>query len=643
MPTKETKPQSVADFFSSIEQEQSTMFNPNTNSPTANYFQQQASINPFTQRQSMLLPQQTGGIAFQTQSTGFPSPNPFSLPQAPGFNPASAFISPQQPQQNAFLSPQPRIQPQTTGFLQPQPTGFLTPQATSSNPFRQSMFLPQATGLPNFRASPPPMSNHNPFPRPGSASAFIPGPSRSNTLPTLQEMPTGAGAPDAMGGLSTGGTNAFSPSPFQIPNTSSAFGSSIQRPASTPIKSSNTPMGGVVSHQTGSGKNSRNPFGNPAPPPVPPLPKAPTLQELASGVPSTTSPTRSSSGIPPLPTSPSGDGAFQLVLQAQPTGNGLIGSVASSFVSGAGTTSLPVPPLSASTSPFAALSIQNQNGLTTSSQSTPSSMSPPAFGASSAFSSTVGTASGTFRSASPPLTVPSITPLQSQPTGFAGSSVRPFKPSSSFGASLVHKLPTIQSEPTTPALTGAATAALLGSDGGSVAPASSSVPGLPSLAGLSLSPSPGGAGALNASPNQNQISNQASSQPFLFGPSSTLGSNISSSPGTGGSALSGHGLRPQPTGGAANPFRASMMFGGSGVPGGGTNASTGAFGSAFGGLGTNFPPATASPPEISASGAPGGNAAFSGGFGSFATQFGGSPFTGGSIQGTNNNQQQSLI
>jgi len=294
------------------------MFNPNTNSPTANYFQQQSSINPFTQRQSMLLPQQTGAIAFQPQTTGFPGPSPFLQLQGALVNPASAFIA---PQQSAFLSPQPRVQLQTTGMLQPQPTAFLQPQPTGSNPFRQSMLLPQATG---FSSSPPPMSNYNPFPRPGSASAFVSGPNRSSTLHTLQEMPTGVGAP-----IGVANASSF---PLQPQTATSALGTSIQRPASTPIRSSNAAMTGVMSHQTGSGKNSRNPFGNPAPPPVPPLPKAPTLQELASGAASTATPVGSGSGIPLRPTSPGGDGAFRPVLQAQRTGNGLIGSVASSFV-----------------------------------------------------------------------------------------------------------------------------------------------------------------------------------------------------------------------------------------------------------------------------------------------------------------------
>jgi len=242
--------------------------------------------------------------------------------------------------------------------------------------------------------------------------------------------------------------------------------------------------------------------------------------------------------------------------------------------------------------------------------------------------------SSTSTSSPPPQL--SVSPLQSQPTGFAGSSVRPFKPSSNFGANLVDKLPTIQSEPTTPAITGTPAGPLLETSSSNGPPA----PGFPYLSSLSLSPSLGGTGALNAGANQNQGLTQTSS-PSLLATSFTPGSNNSSGLGIGLSALGGGGLRPQPTGGAANPFRASMMFGGSGIPGGAANTSTTVAGGAFGGLGPAFP-SLGSPSGVGA-GAPGGNAALSAGFGPFATQSGGSAFAGGSLRGTNNSQQQSLI
>ena len=107
----------------------------------------------------------------------------------------------------------------------------------------------------------------------------------------------------------------------------------------------------------------------------------------------------------------------------------------------------------------------------------------------------------------------------------------------------------------------------------------------------------------------------------------------SSNGGLGGglSTLGGGGLRPQPTGGAANPFRISMMFGGGGMPGGGANTPTPGFGGAFG---ASFPNSASTP---SGTGAGGSNTTFA--TGTFATQSGGSAFPGG----WNNHQQQSLI
>lgn len=605
------------------------MFNPNTGSPTSNYFQQQASINPFVQRQSSLIPQQTGAIAFQPQATGFPGQSGpfFQAPQTTGFpgaNPASAFFTSQaQPQQqNAFLSPQPQL---SSGFMQIQPTGFLQPQSTGSNPFRQSMLLPQATGLPAFGGPAQALSNHNPFPRPGSASGMLSGPSRSTTLPPLQEMPTGFPGSNAFGGV-----GAFSPTPLQPPNTS-VFANPIQRPSSTPIRSDNTPMPGVISHKTGTGSNSRNPFGQPAPPPPPPVPKAPTLQQLAAF---TSSPTGSGTSTPLRPTSPGGDGGFRPAIQVQPTGNGLIGSIASSFTtgSGIGQSSSPSPLPNSSTSPFAPfLQSQPQNGGSTlSSQSTATSTWSSAFGGSTFSTSTAPTTALSSLS-SPTPSAPSVNPIQSQPTGFGGSNVRPFKPSSSFGASLVDKLPTIPSEPTTPSITGGPTGSLLGGNFGSTTGSPGTGAGS-TLTGLSF-PAPGTAGALNA--------NQTQFQSSLFGASSVLGGSSGGGSGFGSlDALGSRGLQPQPTG-VANPFR-TTMFGGGGSPapiGGANNSSAPSFGSgAFGGLS----PSAFSPPGGGSSGGPTLQPSFTG-FGEFSSQFNGSAFGGNPQPATNNTQQQSLI
>ncbi|KAI0035312.1 ANTH domain-containing protein, partial [Vararia minispora EC-137] len=83
----------IADFFSAIE-EQPTMFNPNTNSPTSNYFVQQAAFNPFhpqaTALGSGISSQPTGAPSLFGQSTGATSfsgtgaPSLFSQPTGAG-------------------------------------------------------------------------------------------------------------------------------------------------------------------------------------------------------------------------------------------------------------------------------------------------------------------------------------------------------------------------------------------------------------------------------------------------------------------------------------------------------------------------------------------------------------------------------
>jgi hypothetical protein len=118
------------DFFEAIEQEQTSMFDPQTGSPNQAYFQQQAAYNPFLRQQMAapfgpMQPQMTGAMAFGQQ--------PFAMqPQMTGF---AAFGG-----MNAFGQPQ----------QQPQQTGFLQPQATGVNPFRQSVMMPQMTGMNPF-------------------------------------------------------------------------------------------------------------------------------------------------------------------------------------------------------------------------------------------------------------------------------------------------------------------------------------------------------------------------------------------------------------------------------------------------------------------------------------------------------------
>ncbi|KAG9128264.1 hypothetical protein FRC07_002223, partial [Ceratobasidium sp. 392] len=116
----------LMDFFASIEQEQPSMFDPQSQSPTNNYFHQQSQFNPFLQRQ------------MTAQMTGVPNmggQQPFIQPQATGFIPSQNNPFPQQSQQ-PFLVPQATavlFQPQAQ-LLQPQATAmpFLQPQATAT-------------------------------------------------------------------------------------------------------------------------------------------------------------------------------------------------------------------------------------------------------------------------------------------------------------------------------------------------------------------------------------------------------------------------------------------------------------------------------------------------------------------------------
>ncbi|KAL0565645.1 hypothetical protein V5O48_016373, partial [Marasmius crinis-equi] len=291
-----SKPQDVSDFFAAIEQEQPTMFNPQTNSPSTAYFQQQQTANPFALRQMQMATGQP--FAMQPQATGFlmpqqtafqQAPNPFGLQpqqqlqaQPTGHRPFSAFV----PQNHTLEIPQ------QTGFLQAQPTG--------SNPFRQSMLMPQSTGMALFGVG-----------GGGGGSTFgqggQPQPQVAQPTGAFQNMGIGAGGLGQSQGMSpwgnVNGTNNQQqqpPQPQGIAMSSSAFSPTPSapfsqsnlpaRPASTPLTSLPASSGSsstsppvaqpVKTHRTG----TKNPFGPISQPPPPPVPKAPTLMELAMGV-----------------------------------------------------------------------------------------------------------------------------------------------------------------------------------------------------------------------------------------------------------------------------------------------------------------------------------------------------------------------
>ncbi|KAI5894683.1 ANTH-domain-containing protein [Schizophyllum commune H4-8] len=614
----------VIDFFAAIEEEQPTMFNPQTNSPNSAYFQQNQIANPFVQRQITGMPMQQPGM--MPQQTGMPMQQPFVAPQQTGFNPFG-MQQQQQPQQllqpqatghrpfSSFL-PDSHSQPQFNGLnpslngisgsasmgampQQPQMTGMpslqvngsfpngqqqqqlsntagvqlpqfpgttlranaLTPQMTGSNPFRASSVLPQTTG---FQASPFGQQQQQPF--------------QSSPFGSQQQL---------------GQQQPFQPTPSFGASLFGAGGQQQQpeapaRPASAPLgamKSASPPPQPVKTHQTG----TKNPFG-PVVQPPPPVPKVPTLMELAMGYgkqqngqqqPNGQQQQQQNGQNGPLQLQTTGfgaslfgsgsqtggmgsslfSGASQQQQQSQQTGAGSSGLGLNSSALGAGPTDM-----SSVASSFAKSDQgngQNNNG---------SGPSSSLFGNTSSLnpqntSTTITTTSASLFSHATGISS-QPTGLTSQPTGASGglrpqttgfqSSLKPFKPSSSFGASLLESLPPIPgSSPATPAVTGS---------------------------------QPNGQA-------NGQVGN-GSSQFSLHASSGSLG-GTSSGPGSG--ATTGVGLRPQMTGGA-NPFRPQTMFalGGNGAPpmpafnGGGLGSQpTGAFGGlssqptgAFGALGS---------------------------------------------------------
>ncbi|KAG8871396.1 hypothetical protein FRB97_008727 [Tulasnella sp. 331] len=581
-PPKEVNKE-LADFFASIEPDQPNLFNQQVASPVGlgpsayNPFSQQAftsvaasnGLNPFPSAAPAPSPfinaQATGmfnmgGAGIQQQATGFPEM------QGPTTQPTGAPA-------NAFLSPFPGAAV-TSPFARPASAApnfaangagansFLQPQVTGAiNPFRQSTLGPQATSSP-----------FGPFGGPASA-----GPLGATASPWGNSLSNGTHAPFSVPqptGIASGpfGNGAANPtqSPFAPVVSSNTDGNKIippfARPASTPITSANDPAKPLTSQMTG----SRNPFGRPKSPPPPPVPPVPTMGQLATGLqggaqgaggPSNPSSLFGSAygGNTTWPGAGAGAGgmgagaassggmfgaafgsAFGGNTVAQSAGAGASGTGAGTALSGGMSSvasefafskpnSTPADTNNASqtstnlfgnsnSSPFGALSPQTT--------STSSSITP-----FSSFSQPTGSSTAT--------STPSI--LKPQQTGFGGSSIKPFKPASSFGASLLDSLPTI-----------------------------------PQGSALSTSTSFGQTNAntntsstLSSNSNGTTTATGLASQPTGFGSSGMFGGG-GIGPGTG-PRLNG-GLQPQMTGG--NPFRASM-FAGTGQPGSGGGANIG--------------------------------------------------------------------
>jgi len=374
------------------------MFNPQTGSPTMAYFQQQAAYNPF------LAP----------QMTGFPAQNGMQM-QATGF------------MNTGFVGPSLQMQGQPTGYsnpfnnaaaLQPQMTGFaaggLMPQQTGYNPFRQSIATSQPmsmqpTGMmPSFSSAPDLSSMST-----GISNPFLQNQNTTSSFPQAQSQPPYQQQVQQQPQQ----INAFGQ--FQQQNTPTA--SAFNRPASAFVDSSSKMPSGsstlmsskpttlpptsqpAAQPLTVQPTGSRNPF---APPPgtvlpAAPKPAEPSMNSIAAGAfqraqspfnngvaDQSTYSTSSVSGNQP---------SAQSLISQQTGGGGLMASLASSFV--------------APSSSGAAMN----NGT-----SSLSSLDTSSFGGLS-FSSPASASSAPA-------------PLSAQQTGFGGSMVKPFQPSSSFGA-----------------------------------------------------------------------------------------------------------------------------------------------------------------------------------------------------------------
>ncbi|PPQ62861.1 hypothetical protein CVT24_006259 [Panaeolus cyanescens] len=507
----------IQDFFASIEQ-QTTTFPSQTNTPVMPNFAHQGAPNPFAHMTGNPgLLQQQPQIA--VQPTGFLAPQHTMMPQQQP-NPFGNFLAPQPTGHRPFSSYLPQ---QATGFMQPPPqSGLLQPQATGVNPFRQSMLVPQTTGMALFGGT----NSHSPLMDNTQPSAFPQHPAQTGFNPSTS---LGSGFNSIPQSTSP---QFASPLPTATRNTTS--GNVPARPASTPLTSihDSSNLQQVKTHQTG----SRNPFG-PIIVPAPPVPKAPTLFELSSGMASlnmnqnntqTTSPNPQSDLLQHSQPSHTGTvktNGFSFAQSALNPGSADISSVASSFVfssktAGTGQSNSTSPisqPMTNNTSSF----ISSQNTSTTSTSSTFSD---------SLFSSTLSSQpTGTTNLSNiPSQTTSSI--LKPQMTGFAG--LKPFKPSSSFGASLMDSLPPIPGSSSTSPMPTGSTPSMA-----ATGPTSPSFIGSNSTVG----------GQSIGSPTHTTGQNGQNTQSFLNQqPTGVLGK----------SSL-GVGLRPQLTGGA-NPFRASM-------------------------------------------------------------------------------------
>ena len=450
----------------------------------------QPASNPFAQMangQNYQQPQ----IAIQP--TGFIVPQQTAVPQQP--NPFGVFLG-QQPQQqpthqpfSSYITSQPTglqqlRQPQMPGFLQSPQQTFLQPQPTNINPFRHSMLVPQSTGMALFGVSQGQPNGHQ---------------SSQGTSASLSRL------------------SAFQPptsnTPLHAPTPSigASSNNTPARPSSTPLTAftaPSQPLQPVKSHQTG----TKNPFG-PITSSPPPVPKAPTLLELRTGIAATNGNISQSQQSPQQHLPQQQTGAFNKFSFNNSTlspGATDISSVASSFTFNPNAVGSTTSDKSSSTN-SGFMGSQQTGGTTTIGSTLPDPR----------LSSPLSQSTNTSTPGSPSVT--------SHTTGFGG--LKPFIPSSSFGASLMESLSIPGSGPFNPTTSGTTTK----TENGSATPLGDAV----------TSPSSNGTG------NYSFLSTQPTGATGGFnGASSTYKSSL------------GVGLRPQMTGGgAANPFRASSVGG----------------------------------------------------------------------------------
>nr|XP_019010611.1 uncharacterized protein I206_05085 [Kwoniella pini CBS 10737]OCF49392.1 hypothetical protein I206_05085 [Kwoniella pini CBS 10737] len=403
--------QKMQDFFDSIQSDQQpTMFGGPAQQINYNQMTMHGGqFNPF--RQSMMMPQATGfgqmGMGMQPQITGFmPQQQPQGQlqPQQTGIMAFGGSGINQTQRQSMF--------PQMTGqpFMQPQQTGFVQPQLQQQQQQQQQQSTPFA----------------HPQPQQPQQTGFL-QPQSTGANPFRQSMMLNTNVTGAMSQPSSPFGHHQPSSPFQTQNQTTGvngFGQ-IQRPGSTPAFSTTSPGPKPLTAQATGSKNPFAPAGG-VPPPVPQVPKGPSMNELLMG------------GVNSQPTGGMSSPWSQQNGQQQPNqqhNGGGMSDIASAF----SFENANKPKQDDFSSQFGSLS-------TNTGASSPSTTNPTS---SSAFGSISSQPTGmTSLSSNPTGSTQGF--LQPQQTGYGGSTIKPFKPTSTFGSSLLESLPPIQEPGSTP-------------------------------------------------------------------------------------------------------------------------------------------------------------------------------------------------